>query len=215
MVEVALPWCATLSKSASGCSSAIWRSDRFSASPQQRGCLPVGQLHHQRFVGAPRGQVRRLWREDAHTQCSRLLNQNFHSGSDGSASHNSPGPKLASMAAAPPMYSACACVMATASRRLMPRDHRYGDTTSSPISKSECAQGGRPPASTSRVRPLGDTKQNRVSLAYVNRCHLQCCGTDLRTRRDHSNPKRTCGQRGQSTCSQPDSRGWLSPRGRC
>jgi hypothetical protein len=33
MVDVALPWCAALSKSVSGCSSAIWRSDRFSTSP--------------------------------------------------------------------------------------------------------------------------------------------------------------------------------------
>src|SRR3981081_1143444 len=45
--------------------------------------------------------------------------------------------------------------MATASRRLLARDHRYGDTTSSPMSKFECTQRGRPPASTSKVRPLG------------------------------------------------------------
>src|SRR6266404_2233084 len=150
-----------------------------------------------RTVVAPRGQVRRLWREDAdlgptkiklvarlvadhaYTQCLRLLNQNFHFWIRRIASHNSRGPKLARTAAAPPMWSARACVMATASRRLMARDHRYGDTTSSPISKSECAQCGRPPASTSRVRPPGDTSKIEspwpTSIAVISSTAERIC----------------------------------------
>src|SRR5207244_5216569 len=45
------------------------------------------------------------------------------------------------------------------------RLHSQGETTSSPISNSECAQRGSPPASTNSVWPLGET--NRIESPWL------------------------------------------------
>jgi hypothetical protein len=76
-----------------------------------------------------------------------------------SGSHNSRGRKFAITAGIPPMWSACAWVSAMASSREIPRAHKYGETTSSPMSSCECIQNGKPPASTISFRPSGKTKK--------------------------------------------------------
>ena len=67
----------------------------------------------------------------------------------------------------------------------MPRCQRYGETTCSPISKSECIHCGRPPASISRVRPRGVTSKMEspcptsiVVISITPRRMCACAGTN-------------------------------------
>src|SRR5580692_8917777 len=73
------------------------------------------------------------------------------------------GRKFRSTAGIPPMWSLCAWLKASTSRRRNLRDQRYGDTTSSPTSKRLVASAASvtpptgPPASSNMVDPSGLT----------------------------------------------------------